>query len=104
MDSAPKWSTHVFADNDIPLGRDFYFNTRVDLSYTSDYPLQTDQDPNNIADSLFLADARIGLESADSNWSIALVARNLFDNRITAFGGSAPLLPDVYWGDITPPR
>lgn len=104
MDSAPKWSTHVFADNDLPVGGDLYLNTRVDLSYTSEYPLQTDQDPNNRADSIVLADARIGLEDADKRWSVALVARNIFDNQITAFGGSAPLLPGVYWGDITPPR
>lgn len=104
MDSAPKWSTHLFADNDMPIGSNLYLNTRFDLSYSSDYPLQTDQDPTNVADSLLLADARIGLDSADGNWGIALVARNLFDNRITAFGGSAPLLPGVYWGDITPPR
>lgn len=104
VDDAPKWSAHLFADNQFDLTDSLSLTTRVDASYKSSYPLETDQDPNNIADSIWLVDLRVAIENVAQGWSLAVVGHNLLNKQITAFGGSAPLLPGVYFGDITPPR
>ena len=104
IENAPEWSAHLFADFRTGLTSDLDFATRADASYKSSYSLTADQDPNNFADSIWLVDLRVAVEDADSRWSVAVVGRNLFNNQITTFGGSAPLIPGAYFGNITVPR
>ena len=71
----------------------------VDVNYSDDYSLASDNDPNQIQGSYTKVDARGVLRSADGRWELALIGRNLTDKLTTVWGNDAaggPFLGTYY--------
>jgi outer membrane receptor protein involved in Fe transport len=63
----------------------------LDLSYMGDYIYAANLDPRTEQDAYTLLNGRVALSSADGDWELALIGRNLTDQTVINFGGNTPL-------------
>lgn len=63
----------------------------LDLSYMGDYIYAANLDPRTEQDAYTLLNGRVALSSADGDWELALIGRNLTDETVINFGGNTPL-------------
>jgi iron complex outermembrane receptor protein len=91
----------VLRDNDLPMTPEWTFNagiqwtpltiaagkltTRLDYSYVSERRSFANTAPGNVLDSRSLVNARVAWESASGEWTLAVSARNLFDEEYLNF-------------------
>ena len=75
--------------------------------YNSGYEIPGDLDPFLAQDSFLKLDARVSLFSDDGSWDVALIGKNLTDEKTTQWGNDVPLgnlLGNNYFQRIDPPR
>jgi len=75
----------------IPVGRSLEISGMLGVFYTSEYDASATYDPKLVQDAYTLVDARIALGAESGRWQLALLAKNLTDERILNFGGDTPL-------------
>ena len=63
----------------------------VNMDYSDDYYASSTLDPNSKQDSYTKWGARVGLESIEGNWQLALIGNNLTDERILTQSTALPL-------------
>lgn len=63
----------------------------VNMDYSDDYFASSTLDPNSKQDSFTKWGARIGLESVEGNWQLALIGNNLTDERVLTQATPLPL-------------
>jgi iron complex outermembrane recepter protein len=63
----------------------------VNMDYSDDYFASSTLDPNSKQDSFTKWGARIGLESVEGNWQLALIGNNLTDERVLTQATALPL-------------
>lgn len=63
----------------------------VNMDYSDDYYASSTLDPNSKQDSYTKWGARIGLESVEGNWQLALIGNNLTDERVLTQATALPL-------------
>ena len=105
---SPDWKFSVDGRYFHPLPSGMELSFMVRGSYTDQFLLQLDQDPDHFQDSYFKVDATIGLSSGDGRWKAELIGRNL-TNKLTAnFGNDDIASPDPRSSSsfftIDPPR
>lgn len=83
---APDISANLHAEYVWPISNSLEGLAALDVSYTDEYSLASDGDPLMMQDSFAKLDARFALRSADGNWEIALLGKNLTDEETTAWG------------------
>lgn len=80
----------------------------ADLNYSDDYHFANDLDPVLEQDAYTKINARIGLASADQTWSIAVLGKNLTDEKTSTWGNDVPLagqgFSQTYFQHIDAPR
>lgn len=76
----------------------------VQLSYLDKFPLQADLDPKLWQDSYTKFDASIALVSAEGNWQVSLIGRNLNDKLTSNYGDDVPGQAGSVWRSVDPPR
>jgi len=75
----------------VPVGRNLELHTVFDIFYTDDYDASATFDPKLVQEAYTLLNARVALGAEDGRWQVALLAKNLTDEKILTFGGDTPL-------------
>ncbi|MBX9644864.1 MAG: TonB-dependent receptor, partial [Novosphingobium sp.] len=88
---APKWSGSAAIDFNQPVGDNMKFTANVNVDYSSRYRAGNVLDTFTEQAPYAKLGARIAVGADDGQWEIALVGRNLTNQRILLTGGQLPL-------------
>ena len=89
-------SVHLAADWDINITDGYYLNINGAVSYSSEYDASATYDPALIQDSFTKVDLRFSLFPESERWELALLAKNIGDERTLNFGGDLPLAGSTF--------
>ena len=87
---APEWSGTAAVDYTLPVGGSHNLSLGADMFYTGDFATLTDINPRAFQQSYTKVNARIAFGRDDDFWQVALVARNVTDERTAAFKNTIP--------------
>ena len=87
----PEITATLVGDYVASIGESMELRVTVDLSYKDDYLWSPNIDPRSKQDSFVKINARVAVGAADGKWEVALVGKNLTDEKIANFGGNATL-------------
>ncbi len=101
---APEWSGSAYVDYSRPVADSLELRVYVDITYSDETYMAADLDPFVLQDSYTKLNARLAIGSADGQWELAVVGKNLTDEE--TYGGSAdvPLVKGGYVAYIDAPR
>lgn len=85
----PELTVNTSFDYRTLVGNNLEFISVLDLQYVSEQKTHVNHDPIGEIDSYTLVGARIGIEG--EHWGIALVGKNLTDEKVVTYSGNAPL-------------
>jgi outer membrane receptor protein involved in Fe transport len=74
-----------------PLTKGLELSALIFMFYTSEYDASATFDPALVQDSYSKFNLRIGIGPPSGDWEVALLARNLTDEKVLQFGGDTPL-------------
>lgn len=95
---SPKWSGNLNVDYWTPVGSDLKLSFNVNADFSSSYIAAANLDPRTYQGSYAKLGARIGLGQIDNRWEVALIGRNLTDQRILQTGSAMPLATTITGG------
>ena len=100
----PKWTGSVSGHFTFPLPANLLLDFNVDVSYRDEHFTSGDLDERGIQPSYTKINSRLAVSSEGDGWSVALVGKNLTDERTIGIG--APSLLDIggYRATAEPPR
>jgi outer membrane receptor protein involved in Fe transport len=101
---APDYSGSVGIEYSRPFANSLEISASLTMSFTDDYDVISDNDPNLKQDAYQKLDARVGVGAADGSWEIAVLGKNLTDEWTSPFGQDAPTSPGSYWRLLDRPR
>ena len=78
---APKWSSSIGANVTVPVGADYEIRFHPTLSYRSKFYMLATLDPLSLQKGYATLDARFSFGSASGSWNIALLGKNLTNER-----------------------
>ncbi|MFZ1744011.1 MAG: TonB-dependent receptor [Pontixanthobacter sp.] len=87
----PKWSGNLNGDFSHEVGGNMKFGFNLNADFSSNYIASANLDPRTRQSGYVKMGARLSLGHVDDNWTIALVGRNLTDERIMQTAGALPL-------------
>jgi iron complex outermembrane recepter protein len=103
MINSPEWQFSFNADLDQPITEGLHLVGNAVAAYTDEVLWQAAANPflpDAIGKSYWLVNARLGIKSADSNWELAVYAKNLFNQGYSTFGNSSSSYGNILlWGD-----
>lgn len=80
----------------------------TDVNFSDEYSVANDLDPVLDQDAFAKINARVELSSADGMWSVAVLGKNLTDEKTTTWGNDVPLASqgfgETYFQHIDAPR
>jgi outer membrane receptor protein involved in Fe transport len=79
-----------------PVGRGMEAHAVFDVFYTDDYDASATFDPALVQDAYTMLNARVALGSDTGSWQLALLAKNLTDEKVLSFGGDTPLAGSTF--------
>ena len=82
---------NVAFDIRVPVSNTLEAHAVFDVFYTDDYDASATFDPALVQDSYMMLNARLAVGAQNGNWQLALLARNMTDEKILSFGGDTPL-------------
>jgi outer membrane receptor protein involved in Fe transport len=85
------FQANVSFDFRVPVGDSLEFGALLDVFYTDDYDASATFDPKLVQDSYALLNARLGIGAASGKWQLAVLGKNLNDEKVLSFGGDTPL-------------
>ncbi len=88
---SPKWSGNLNGDFSHAVSDSMKLGINLNADFSSGYIAAANLDPRTYQDGYVKMGARISLGHIDNKWSIALIGRNLTDERIKQTAGSVPL-------------
>jgi outer membrane receptor protein involved in Fe transport len=89
---APKWTGNVAADFDYPVSENLQITFNVNADFSSRYQTSANVlDSSTYQKGYSKIGARLALGTIDDGWEIALVGRNLTNERIILTSGALPL-------------
>jgi iron complex outermembrane recepter protein len=101
---SPEWSGNVFVEYVAAIGSTLEFRAVVDMSFSGDYYLDGDLDSNLEESGYEKYNARFALASADDQWEVALVGKNLTDVTTSYWGTDVPQVGGSYVKFTEAPR
>lgn len=101
IDNAPEWTVSSFMSYDKSVGDDLLAIGRIEHSYTDEFFLDQDLDPNLKNDAVHLINLRLTLTNTENTWEIGLWGRNILDEEYFGFGIDIPVLGG-YAGVVAP--
>lgn len=93
VDRSPKWNVGASIDAEASLNDALKARFGANANYVSKYFHQVDQDPADVQKGYVKVDARVGIGAQNDRWELALLARNITDERTKIFSADAPGLP-----------
>lgn len=85
------WSGNVTLNYQHPITDTVVFRGMVDTKFTSSYNPSQNLDPRVEQKAYAMLDLRIALASADDKWEIALLGRNVTDEKVVSYANDTPL-------------
>ena len=79
-----------------PVGNGLEFGGIFDVFYTSDYDASATYDPALVQKSYSMINLRLSLGSDTGSWQLAILGKNLSDEKILSFGGDTPLSGSIF--------
>ncbi|MDJ0698679.1 MAG: TonB-dependent receptor [Woeseiaceae bacterium] len=79
-----------------PMANSWVLNARLDVFYTSKYDASATYDPLLVQDAYTKTDLRLALAADDGAWEVAVLGKNLGDERVLSFGGDTPLAGSTF--------
>ena len=79
-----------------PFASGLLFSGVLDVFYTSEYDASATYDPALVQDAYSMVNLRLGIGSETGSWQIAMLARNLTDEKVLSFGGDTPLSGSIF--------
>jgi len=101
---APEWTANVGLDHQIALGDNLELFSHIDFAYSDESYLSADLDESGLEDAHTTVNARVALSSAEGNWEVALLGKNLTDETIRTFVGDASFLTGAQFTFMDAPR
>lgn len=103
------FSGALSADLSVPMDNGWDFRTTLDLVFTTDYNPSQNLDPNIQQDGYTKVNMRVAIEDFDAGWEVALVAKNLTDERVVTYANDTPLAANLtqsigYYAFVESPR
>lgn len=95
---SPKWSGTLNGDFSHEIGDDLKLGANINADYSSSYIAAANLDPRTRQEAYVKMGARLSLGQIDDKWSIALVGRNLTNERIKQTAGAVPLATTITRG------
>lgn len=92
---SPKWTGNVNADFQHDLGGGLKFGANLNADFSSGFVTAANLDPRTDQDGYIKLGGRIAIGAEDDSWSIALVGRNLTNERIKQTSGAVPLATTI---------
>jgi len=87
----PEWSGNLNGDFRHEIGGNMELGINLNADFSSSYIAAANLDPRTRQGSYVKMGARLSLGHVDKNWTVALVGRNLADERIMQTAGALPL-------------
>ena len=100
---SPNWSGNLNVDYTASLSSDLDLNLQLGASFTDSFYSALDLEPASKQSSFTKLNARIEL-IADKGWSVALVGKNLTDEKTTTWVNDVPFFRGAMFATIDPPR
>lgn len=88
---SPEVSANLALDYFTPLTDQLELQMGIDYMYSDEFEVENDQDPLTTQGSFDKINARIALAGNDGLWSVAILGKNLTDEKTSFFGGDVPL-------------
>jgi outer membrane receptor protein involved in Fe transport len=88
-ENTPEWTAALIAAYAHPFASGLSFTARPELLYSASYVWSPTLDPVATQDAVTRLNLRLAL--AGGSWEVALLGRNLTDERVSTFGGNATL-------------
>ena len=102
---APQWSATLNARYAMPLSEYLLLVGSVDINYEDTFYSALDLDPSTQHDDATIINARIALSSMDRDWSVALIGKNLTDEKTYVWNNDVPITDsNSYFGLPQRPR
>ena len=99
---AADWSGNVYVNVSYPVADSINFIADANVAFSDEYYTDGPLDPVGLQDAWAKLSARVGVAAPDNRWSLAIVGRNLTQEKVLAtsqaFGASA------FLGYLEPPR
>ena len=105
---APDFAGRIYGDYAVPIAGDWELGLYVDVSYTDDFFIAGDNDPETIQSSFTKVNGRISLSKSDGSMAFAIVGNNITD-KLTSHQTNDIPLANLYGGKgvdaiVDPPR
>ncbi len=78
------------------IGGDLELRTALDIFHTGEYEASATFDPALVQGAYTTYNLRVGVGPQDGSWEIALLGKNLSDERVLTFGGDTPLAGSTF--------
>ena len=95
---SPKWSGNLNLDYTTPVTSDMKVALNVNADFSSSYIAAANLDPRTHQDGYVKLGARLALAEVEDRWEVALIGRNLTNQRILQTGSSMPLATTITRG------
>ncbi len=82
----------------------FELNSQIDVNYSDEYYAAGDLDPNIIQDAFVKINASVSIGPNNGKWDLALVGRNLTDEKTFSYANDMPLFSGTHFGIVQRPR
>ena len=80
----------------VPISNSLEAHAVFDVFYTDDYDASATFDPGLVQDSYTMLNARLAVGDPSGRWQVALLAKNLNDEKVLTFGGDTPLAGSTF--------
>ena len=94
----PEWSGNLNGDFNHEIGGNLKLGINLNADFSSSYIAAANLDPRTKQDGYVKMGARLSLGHVDDNWTIALIGRNLTNERIMQTAGALPLATTITGG------
>ncbi|UTA48859.1 TonB-dependent receptor [Simiduia sp. 21SJ11W-1] len=98
---APKYQGTVSADYSSELGEDMEWRVTGDINFSDSYYASPTLDPNLEQDAYAKLNLRLAVGAIDGGWEVALVGKNLTDEKVATFGNQLPVSTTLTGGTGT---
>ncbi|MDX1736484.1 MAG: TonB-dependent receptor, partial [Halioglobus sp.] len=102
------WSGNLALQYATPISDNLELRSSIDVLFTDDYSVAADTDEVLSQDGYSKINARIAIGDPYGDWSVALLGKNLTDEKTTVWGNDIPLgqfgFYDSYFQIIDAPR
>ena len=95
---SPKWSGNLNLDYTTPVTSDMKVAFNVNADFSSSFIAAANLDPRTHQDGYVKLGARLALAQVDDRWEVALIGRNLTNQRILQTASSMPLATTITGG------